>query len=205
MSCHPSFHPFSPLPLPFSAMIAQLPHQVAAQGSPRRGVRSTEQHGVLDQVFNPDPPLVGSVLRRQFLLQRRERGASFFHLCVSWEMLACVYPRVQFEKLHVVGASSKNPCCLCLLLIWKAQFSNLVLVLRKKNIALSVTMTISFGTNRVQYVAASRSLTRDCTWVAKSRRSRSTSPATSALPGNLASNFGAPGQPRVLILNILQF
>ena len=30
--------------------------------------------------FNPDPPLVGSVLRCQYLLQRRERGASFFHL-----------------------------------------------------------------------------------------------------------------------------
>ena len=41
--------------------------------------------------------------------------------CVGWEV------PVQLEELRVVGASSENSYCLCLPLIWKAQFSTLVL------------------------------------------------------------------------------
>ena len=43
--------------------------------------------------------------------------------CVGWEMPACFYPRVQLEEPRDLGASSENPCCLCLLKVWNAQFS----------------------------------------------------------------------------------
>ena len=113
----------------------------SAQSSPPAGRPPPQQHGVPDQVFNPDP-LLGSVLRCQYLLQRREGGACFFHLWDITHVVAQIlrgladacsfYPRVQLEELRVVGASSENSYCLCLLLIWNSQFSILILVHEKK-------------------------------------------------------------------------
>ena len=119
--------PFSPLLmlLPFSdvsallSSLARLPRGSLPGGAsaPQSNMVCLTRSSILTR------PLVGSVLRCQYLLQRQQ-GASLFHLwditpsttkmirdlwsprfCAGWEMPACFYPRVQLQELHVVGAS----------------------------------------------------------------------------------------------------
>ena len=111
---------FVPLPLPFSDEIvllnslARLPCGALPGGAIRSWIFILL--------------LVGSVLRCQYLLQRREWsillppivGDDSFDgedgprpdwlpkLGVKWEVPACFYPRVQFDELRVLGACSDH-------------------------------------------------------------------------------------------------
>ena len=102
-----------------------------AQPSRQVAVRSSSWRG--DQVLHLYPIFVGSVLRCQYLSQRRERRTPLVSICVllppfvgddsfdgkddarpdwklgvSWEVPACCCPRVQFDELRVLGACSDH-------------------------------------------------------------------------------------------------
>ena len=127
-----------PFSLPYSASLARFPRGALPGGASAAHsiMLCVTGSWILTLILCRAPSCVANVSSKRgkrritsplccFNCEDDPRPACLSKSCESWELPACFYPRAQLVELPAVGDQSERPWRLCLLLVWKAQCSDL--------------------------------------------------------------------------------